>query len=230
MGELEMVRDSDGLWVELHTEIVPSYFSSGRTSDDLWARITPTRVARATVHALDPVDEMEALAIHGSKHRFERLAWIVDIAMMARLLDEGDWHRLLAEAHLHGTARMVNLAVFLAENVCGLSLPQSVASQVRADRVARRLSAIALASLFDPRPGRLDELLFHARMRERSRDQLLYLFNVIYTPSANDWTQMSLPGPLRWLHVLVRPLRLWAKFGGQLAADAVSNRVWRRRG
>jgi hypothetical protein len=222
MGELEMVRESDGLWVELHTAIVPSYFSVGRSSESLWSRNVSWRVARAPLTALDPVDEMEALAIHGSKHRFERLAWIIDIAMMARLLDEADWRRLLRGARDHGTLRMVRLSLLLAESVCGLSIPASIAADVRGDRVAARLARMAHGSLFDPRPGRMDELLFHARMRERSRDQLLYLYNVIYTPSANDWSGMSLPGPLAWLYSLSRPLRLWSKFGLRMLNGAVA--------
>jgi len=220
MGELEMMRESDGLWVELHTSIVPSYFSEGRSSESLWARIVPARVARASIRALDPVDEMEALAIHGSKHRFERMAWIVDIAMMARLLDASDWQRLLGAAQEHGTLRMLRLSLLLAESVCGMSIPAAIAPSVRGDAVARRLAREARESLFDARPGRMDELLFHARMRERSRDQLLYLFNVIYTPSANDWSGTSLPGPLAWLYTLSRPLRLWSKFGLRTFADA----------
>jgi hypothetical protein len=59
----------------------------------------------------------------------------------------------------------------------------------------------------------MEEMLFHARMRERTHDQLMYLFNVIYTPSANDWSRVRLPGPFAWLYTLSRPLRLWSKFG-----------------
>ena len=221
MGELEMERASDGLWVELHTAIVPSYFSDGRTSESLWDRVVPARVARASVQALDPVDEMEALAIHGSKHRFERLAWVVDIAMMARLLDAADGQRLFSAARDHGTLRMVRLSLLLAERVCGMAIPREIEQSVRSDRVALRLAREARDNLFDPRPGRMDELFFHARMRERSLDQLLYLFNVIYTPSANDWSGASLPGPLAWLYALSRPLRLWARFGWQAVVSAV---------
>ena len=230
MGELEMVRESDGLWVELHTAIVPSYFSDGRTSDSLWSRIVPARVARANVMALDRVDEMEALAIHGSKHRFERLAWIVDIAMMARVLDAAGWGRLMAGAGDHGTLRMVRLSLLLAENVCGMAIPESIAASAHGDRVARRLAREARESLFTRRSGRMDELLFHARMRERSSDQLLYLYNVIYTPSANDWSGVTLPGPLAWLYTLSRPLRLWAKFGWRALAEATARGLRSRRG
>jgi hypothetical protein len=230
MGELEMVRESDGLWVELHTAIVPSYFSNGRTSESLWSRTVPARVARASVKALDPVDEMEALAIHGSKHRFERLAWVVDIAMMARLLDESDWQRLIAGAGEHGTLRILRLSLLLAEDVCGMSIPRSIATTVRIDKVARRLARDARRSLFSVQSGRMDEMLFHARMRERTRDQLLYLFNVIYTPSANDWSGMRLPGPFAWLYTLSRPLRLWSKFGIHAVTETIgASRSARRR-
>jgi hypothetical protein len=149
--------------------------------------------------------------------------------MMSRLLDGDAWNRLIAGAREHGTVRMVCLSLLLAESVCGLSVPESVAATVRGDRVAARLAREARASLFDPRPDRLDELLFHARMRERSRDQLAYLYNVIYRPSANDWSGVTLPGPLAWLYTLTRPLRLWAKFGWRALATAMTHGLPARR-
>jgi hypothetical protein len=213
MGELELERESDGLWVELHTAIVPSYFSSGRPSDDLWSRLVSVRVARATLSALDPVDDIEALAIHGSKHRWERLSWILDVAMTSRAMDDDAWRKLIAAARDHGTLRMVAIALLAAEAVCGTPVAAAIAPTVRGDGVARRLSQEVQDTLFAIDTGRRAELMFHVRMRERAMDQIRYLLNVVYTPSANDWQSFALPRALFPLYLLTRPLRLVATFG-----------------
>jgi len=215
-GEVELVRESDGLWLELHTQIVPTYYAQGTSSEELWGATRQEKVGRAMVQALDPVDEMEALCVHGSKHRWDRLAWIVDIAMMARLLDDSEWMRLTDGARRHGTRRMVNLGMLLSMDVAGARLPRRIAAAARADRTAARLSADVQLNLFSPQPHRLDSLIFHARMRERSSDQLRYLFNVLFTPSGADWESLALPRPLFPLYALTRPVRLSLKYGARV--------------
>ncbi len=216
MGELELVREADGLWVEIHTAIVPTYFARGRGTDDMWRHLRPARLARTEVLALDPVDELEALCVHGSKHRWERLAWIVDIAMLGRQLDVSEWQRLQEGASRRGTMRMVNAALALAMNICAATLPDEVAAGVRADTAARSLARMARKSLFDRQPGRSAELRFHFRMWDRASDRLRYLANIALTPSVADWEFISLPRPLSPLYLIVRPVRM--------ASDALRKR------
>jgi hypothetical protein len=218
-GELELVRAADGLWVEIHSAIVPTYYGGGTSSEELWQRVSSVELGRVPVPALDIADEMEALCVHGSKHRFERLAWILDIAMLARRMNEGDWSRLTAGATSHGTLRMVRLGLLLAKDVCAAnSIPDGQMRSARSDGTARALARDVLSRLFDPTPSRFDALTFHARMRERRRDQLRYLVNVAFTPSGADWGALHLPRALFPLYALTRPVRLAAKYGRRLVS------------
>ena len=228
-GELELVRETDGLWLELHTAIVPTYYARGRSSADLWERIRPTRLGRVMVWALDEVDELEALCVHGSKHRWDRLAWILDVAMMSRSLTGDQWGRLLYSARQHGSLRMVSLGLLLARDVTAADLPAPVAREAGRDRTARSLAAAATHELFDPRPSRFDGLLFHARMRERAPDRARYLLSVIYTPSGADWEALSLPRPLFPLYAVTRPVRLAWKYGRRLLSSppGIGEGAWR---
>lgn len=218
-GELELVRATDGLWLEIHSAIVPSYYGGGTPSEELWQRVAYVELARVRVPALDIADEMEALCVHGSKHRFERLAWILDLAMLARRMDDGAWSRLTAGATSHGTVRMVRLGLLLAADLCGATtIPDALLTGARGDAAARALARDVSARLFDPRPSRFDALTFHARMRERRSDQLRYLVSVAFTPSGADWGALHLPRPLFPLYALTRPVRLAAKYGRRLVS------------
>jgi hypothetical protein len=218
-GELELVRSADGLWVEIHSAIVPTYYGGGTPSEELWQRVSYVELGRVAVPALDIADEMEALCVHGSKHRFERLAWILDVAMLARHMNDGDWSRLTAGATSHGTLRMVRLGLLLATGLCAAeSIPDDFLRAARADGTARSLARDVSSRLFDPTPSRFDALTFHARMRERRTDQLRYLVNVAFTPSGADWGALHLPRPLFPLYALTRPVRLAAKYGRRLVS------------
>lgn len=212
-GELELVRDSDGVWLELHTAIVPTYYSAGTSSDDLWDRLVDAHIGRYRVPALAITDDLEALCVHGSKHRWERLIWIVDVAMMSRLLAAEDWQQLWDAARHNGTLRMVHLGLLLASDLCAAAIPSSVVRSARGDRVAVGLASEVGRDLFDPRSHRADALVFHTRMRERSVDRVRYLFNVFFTASGADWEALALPRGLFPLYALIRPLRLSLKYG-----------------
>jgi hypothetical protein len=213
MGELELVRDSDGLWVELHTAIVPNYYSSGRSAIDLWDRAERARLGRSEVWALPLADELEALCVHGSKHRFERLAWILDVALMAGLLTEAEMGTMLSVARAHGTLRMVHLGLLLAADLAPEAIPSGILLQSRADAAAVKLAGQVRRELFGPRHHRTDSLFFHAQMLDRPRDRLRYLANVMFRPSGADWESVSVPPWLFPIYAVTRPLRLSVKYG-----------------
>jgi hypothetical protein len=211
-GELELVRDADGLWLELHWAVVPTYYAPPSDDAGMRARMVTARLLRDEVPALAIEDELEALCVHGSKHRWERLLWILDIAMLTGR-QPVDWDALLARASSHGNGRMVALGLLLAEAVAGARLPDRVVTHVHRDRTATALSREAIRLLFLPEAERPAPYLFHARMRERTRDQARYLWNALFTPSGADWETVALPPSLFALYSVGRPFRLAAKFG-----------------
>ena len=137
-GELEMVRDADELWVELHWAIVPTYYAPPRSSGGVWLRSVEVPFGRKFVQALSPEDELEALCVHGSKHRWERLVWIADVSMAVKASSGSlDWDALLARARAHGTLRMVRLGLLLADTIGGAQLPERVLADARRMRRPR---------------------------------------------------------------------------------------------
>ena len=217
-GELELVRTSDGLWIEIHSAVMPGYYGRGLSSDAWWQRVVDVDVGRVRIPALDPVDELQSLCVHGSKHRWDRLAWILDVAMLGRTLDTAQWSELHVAATGQGTLRMVWLGLLLAADLCAAPMPEEVLRAARGDRVAAALATSVAQTIFDQRPSRFDALLFHARMRERGRDQARYLLNVAFTPSGADWGTLHLPAVLFPLYAVTRPVRLAVKYGRRLVA------------
>ena len=211
------MRDSDGVWLELHTAIVPTYYSAGTSADDLWDRLVDAQIGRSRVQALALTDDFEALCVHGSKHRWERLMWVVDIAMMSKLLGADDWERLSEVARKHGTLRMGPSGE--ASDGASEVVPHRYRNsrpRVRSSRSRQPSASLARSEerdLFDPRTHRADSLVFHARMRERPADRLRYLFNVFFMASGADWEALALPRGLFPLYGLTRPLRLSLKYG-----------------
>ena len=76
------------------------------------------------------------LCVHGAKHFWERLAWIVDIAQLVTVR-EVDWKLLSEIAAERKCSRLLLLGLYLAHEVVGAPLPESVLQRARSDsRVA----------------------------------------------------------------------------------------------
>ena len=97
-----------------------------------------------------PEDLLLALCIHGSKHLWERLAWICDIAGLIESQQDLNWRQLIARARATGSERMLFMGLRLAVDLIGAQLPTEVETEIKADPVVTSLSGDVVRYLFTP--------------------------------------------------------------------------------
>jgi len=62
--------------------------------------------------------------VHGTKHRWERLRWICDVAELIRVREDVKWETLMRVAESLGSRHMLSLGLYLAHDVLGAPLPE----------------------------------------------------------------------------------------------------------
>ncbi len=67
-------------------------------------------------------DLLFSLCVHGSRHIWERLSWICDVAELIKR-QQLNWPALMDRAIKTDCERMFYLGLFLAERLLGASLP-----------------------------------------------------------------------------------------------------------
>lgn len=139
-GEYLFQNASTGILVELHTEQSLRYFPKALPVEEYFARRCAVQIDSRRVPALSPEDEVVHMCIHGSKHLWERLAWIADVAAILRGPNALDWDLVMQSAERAGATRMLVLGVVLAEELLGAPLPQQLN---RRDRERRLMSKVA---------------------------------------------------------------------------------------
>ena len=207
---LPFTRERKRLVVELHWAVSAPYFARPFAADALWARLEDGQLAGQGIKQPAAEDLLLALCVHGSKHLWERLAWISDIAEISKQRRDLDWHSLLAAARATGSERMLLLGLRLAADLLDAELPAEVGRALAADAATGRLAAGVVRYLFTPdlTPGGVARYLrFQLRARRRLRDKMNYLRFVV-TPTEEDLAQLPLPAPLTFLYYLLRPLRM----------------------
>ena len=201
--------------IELHHRIRPEFFGFPLDTQEVWARSQMVRMGGRELRSLSKTDLLLILSAHGTAHCWDRLSWICDIAELVRRDKDVDWENLHRTARILGSGRMLRLALILARDLLGASVPPRVEEQIDRDRIGADLARQVSRSLFGEASEGLHgmrRILFQLRARERSRDRWRYCVLLIITPNERDWQMVELPGLFTFLYYLLRPLRVSAGF------------------
>lgn len=209
-------REAGRLLVELHWEFAQRRYAAAADEAALWPRLVDVRLGRRAVKGLPAEELLLSLCVHGTKHLWERLGWVCDVAEVVRAHPRLEWPRVLDNARRQGTERMLLLGLCLAADLLDAPLPPEVAARAAADPSVRGLARKAVARLFDGtvhRPaGLLAQINFNLAARRGLRERLRY-FSFIFTPTDGDVAALALPARLSFAYYLLRPFRLLLKGG-----------------
>lgn len=214
-GEYVFVQSGTNVLVEFHSEKTFRYHPKPLSVEKLFERRARVRFDGHDVPALSTEDELILICIHGAKHFWERLMWIADVAALVSR-QAIDWDRALAAAREVQAERMLGVALLLATNVSGASLPSEVIDEFRADKAASRIAAQIERRLpiVDAQPF---DLMRRAAFRIRMRGGLLpgvaYLLRLSLSPTEEDWVAGVEEKRPRMLDAISRPFRLARKYG-----------------
>ncbi|NTW03240.1 MAG: nucleotidyltransferase family protein [Oscillochloris sp.] len=179
--DYKLYRHDLKLLVELQWRVIQFPFMFPADVDGWWSQLGTMRIGGMQVRCMDHASLLLVLCVHGSKHLWERLNWICDIAELVRSSPDLDWAQLLGQAQLHGAERMLLLGLALANRLLELPIPALIQGRIAADAShIEPLIAEVLQVLF-PNREQEDDLalrrpLFYLRMRERLRDQVWVCF------------------------------------------------------
>ena len=99
--------------VELHTERTLRYFSQPLDLEEMSSRMIELEIGGQKVRTFSVEDLLVMLCVHGTKHFWERLSWIVDIARLITVRTV-DWTFLFSLAAKRQSTRVLLLGLFLA--------------------------------------------------------------------------------------------------------------------
>ena len=207
---LPFSRERKRMIVELHWTVSAPSFARPFETENFWSRLVDDKLETTRIKRPAAEDLLLALCIHGSKHLWERIAWIADIAGLITVDPELNWKDLIERARRSGSERMLFLGLLLAANLLEAELPEAVQSELKADAKVGVLVEDVVRDLFnrDLIPSGISGyFLFQWKARRRLRDKLNYL-RFTFTPNEEDLVRLKLPSSLSFLYYLVRPVRL----------------------
>jgi hypothetical protein len=209
---LQFTKDNRRLIVELHWEVAPHLFASSVQGDTLWQNLIDFELNGTTMKTFSADDLLFSLCVHGSRHLWERLGWICDVAeLIARR--NLNWTALLERAVKADAERMFLLGLHLAERLLDAPLPAEVKHRCDRDRRLEPLALNITANLFKSSehvPATAVEIFkYNLGVRKSLSARTRYLVHML-RPTDGDIINHSLPA---FAYYLMRPFRLLFRTG-----------------
>ena len=117
--------------IELNWRIAPRYWLLPEIPTTAWNGLGRLVVAGIDVPWFRPEDLLFVLCMHGSKHQWELLKWLVDVAELLRIRSDIDWREVTKNAREAGAERLLDLGLFLANDLLDAPLPPRILEAIR---------------------------------------------------------------------------------------------------
>jgi hypothetical protein len=210
---LQFVRDNRRMLLELHWEVAPHLFASSVQENELWQNLATIAINGHELNALSAEDLLFSLCVHGSRHLWERLGWICDVAEIISR-HKLNWPTLRRKAAQADSERMFLLGLYLAQELLQTKLPTELQQRCAADARLASLAANITHQLFNGPthvPATSREIFkYNLGVRTSMSARARYLVHML-RPTDNDLGTHSLPAPFTFAYYLTRPFRLLFK-------------------
>lgn len=217
-GQYAFLSPPQKLLVEFHTERTLRYFPVPIDFQDLNRRLMTVEIGGQRLRTFSVEDTLVMLCVHGAKHFWERLGWVLDVAKLASAC-EVDWAQVERIAGKMETTRVLHLGLFLAQDLFGAPFPLPLLEEISRDSNVRELAEKVYAqyeSIAVPGAGVVPRAMFRIQLRDGIGQGLRHTLRLAMSPTESDRQTVRLPRWLAPLYVLVRPWRLLREYGSGL--------------
>ncbi|NWH03394.1 nucleotidyltransferase domain-containing protein [Desulfobacter latus] len=204
--------------VELHWRLFNNPALLPMEYRTLWQHKREIKVGHQRVRTFGPEHTFLILSIHGSKHHWNRLFWLNDIARLMRKEVISDWSEFIERVKGMGLERMVAEAVFLSHRILGTSLPEPVRQIISGDSVIQKMIHRSLFLIASPE-GRIFPfsraywyIRWHKTYLVQNIRYHLWYAGMNAGPRLGDMKNVPLPDPLFPLYYLIRPFTWFNRF------------------
>lgn len=215
-GQYLFLRPETRSVIEFHSDRTLRYFPRPLPIDDFYVRRAAVMIDGHSIPALAPEDEFILICIHGTKHFWERLLWIADVAALAAKSGALDWARVQAVGNAVGAQRMVHFSLRLVQKLFFVDVPTEMKVATEADtglgKWCKRVEEWMPAGGNRP-PSLATRAAFRIAMNGGGIVGANHLLRLTFSPTEDDWKPGTENRPTGIRDALLRPFRLARKYG-----------------
>lgn len=214
-GEYVFVHRVNRAIVEFHTERTLRHFPRVPGLAGMIARANTILFNGRQLATFSMPDTLLMLCVHGAKDFWSRIIWVADVSAISAMLTKADWELLFAQAKECDAQRMVSLGLWLAQSLF-LESATPNANYPECDHATVKIATALRNQLLEYKPlseGLWWRSLYRIGMVKPLPKGIAYWLRLSTAPAEEDWLGDGDSGARRVPYALLRPLRLWRKYG-----------------
>src|SRR6185503_9569994 len=205
--EIPFMRDEWFTIVDLHWGLAPRSFVFGLEAEEVMSRLQTISFAGTTIETFCDEDMVLYQSMHGAKHLWHRLEWIISLAELIRASPALNWSIVGQRAEEACATKMLALGLRLVEVFTDVDVP----TQIFDKESAMKEMALQIRDQIFAQSHTIESTqtnLYNFKIMDRKRDALVSALRALFVPTFPDWQALTLPASLHPLYYAFRPLRL----------------------
>lgn len=190
--DIELTHVEGGRLVELHWRSDAQHALEQIDNPQWLATLPCIDIDGQEVRHLPAPELLFALLIHGTKHQWDRLSWLVDIALLLPRITATDWQYLVRAAQLQRCETRFLIGLLLAKNLFATPTGEielfSSRARARATAIAQRIERELVVAPTSTKPVALIRAIIgDMRCNDSWRQSLAQGTRIAFTPNLRDW-------------------------------------------
>jgi hypothetical protein len=215
-GHFVYARDDVSTPVELHWRFASPHFPLTFAPATVSARASRVEIGGAIVLVPSALDEIVLQAMHGTRHQWDQLEWLVAFAaLLAAAASPASIPLLLERAVQQHARRPLLLGARLAHELLGAAVPDALLGAAVADSAVVRHSNEIITRFLRGAPpySAREHRRYCLELMEHGADRVRFVAEEIFRPTMREWELVRLPGVLTPLYWPIRLGRLLLRGG-----------------
>lgn len=207
--DISFIHPEKGIHIEMHWSLLNINYPIHVGLKNFWKETQEVKLNSHTISTFSTENLIIYLAIHGSKHLWERIEWVKDIDLLIQK-QEINWKKLIEKVQGTGFENMVYLGLHLNVILFKTSLPESIHLEIKKCQPIEQLSDFVFESWVNSKSS-FQTTHIQTKLLPGFKKKIIYLHTRLFKPSLDEYLYVDLPKGLHWGYYLVKPYRLIKK-------------------
>ena len=217
-SDIQFFHTKKNLLIEIHWKLFRNQFSNKLNHKEIWLNKQKVQIYNNYLNVFSNEILLIYLCMHGSKHKWERIEWIVDIDKTINQNPNLNWNYIIEQSILLESYTMLYLGLYLTNKLFNTPLSNKLDKVKLNSKLNIKLSKSIMSSfiILTENKTEIDKNLstfkFHYALNSTLIQKIRFLIKRLFPIMNGDIMQINLPKRLFFLYYIIKPIRLLVKY------------------
>jgi len=214
-SDIQYFNKKNNILIEIHWKLFRTQFSNYNQFSNIFNTKKEVLLQGHKLHVFNDEILLVYLCMHGSKHCWERISWILDISMIINNNKTLDWNFIKDQALKLECETMLYLGLELCHKLFNTKIPIPYKQNTNLINYVLK-SFIYLLQKQTEVNKNLNTFKFHFALNDTTYQKVKFLIKTIFPINAQDVSEINLPKSFYFLYYIIKPFRLIIKYISKL--------------